>query len=172
MTEGAAGADRIGDVQHSGGGYPGRGNRCAGGARAPELATSTDESNIEKAKTTMAAEANMHEVVQRLRSENSEALMELFEFWRALEEFLKTLNHLAAASSELHAATYDIADSRDDQGPTKEKTRELASRLSALVAQFLGAFQQMHGAVQGWDISDTRNRSDPPSSNEPLAPRD
>jgi hypothetical protein len=53
----------------------------------------------------MSAETNMREVVERLRLEGSEAILELVEFDQALEAFLQNLRSIALAFQELHATT-------------------------------------------------------------------
>lgn len=120
----------------------------------------------------MAAEESMKEIVRRLRAEHGEALLELLEFGYAFEELLKNLEGLAAASDELHTATCNIVGSEEQEGSRQDAVRELASRLNAGVAQFLSAFQQMHGAVRGWNITDIRGDSNLPSSGKRMVPRD
>jgi len=119
----------------------------------------------------MAAEASMREVVQRLRVEGSEALLELLEFDHAFQEFLQTLEVLAVASHELHSATCSVVGSGEEEGLKCVAIRDLAERLSTGVTQFSDAFRQMHSAVQDWNITDIRSHSNLPSSGTRSVPQ-
>ena len=107
----------------------------------------------------MAAEANMRDVVQRLRAENSQALLELLEFGHVLDAFLQDLEHLATALQEIHTKTCNLFGSSDQENSAGFTLQEQVSRLNAWVSQFLAAFQQMHGAVHAWNIADARGHS-------------
>ena len=120
----------------------------------------------------MAAETNMREVVERLRAEGSEAVLELVEFDQALGALLENLERIAIGTQDLHVATTNITGSGAEDALTWSAVQDQASRLSAWVSQFLVAFQQLQGAVQVWNIADARSLSSLPSSGKRLVPRD
>ncbi|MEO7038043.1 MAG: hypothetical protein ABI548_29010 [Polyangiaceae bacterium] len=120
----------------------------------------------------MSAETNMREVVERLRLEGSEAILELVEFDQALEAFLQNLRSIALAFQELHATAGNIVGSGDDGALTLNTVQDRTSRLDQLIGQFLIAFEQLYGAVQSWNIADARSGSSLPRSRKPLAPTD
>ena len=108
-------------------------------------------------------EENMREVVRRLRSENSEAVLELLEFDYALDEFLRNFELLAVASQEVDAAVRNLATARD-QGPERvSAAQDHAGRLNAMATQILGAFREMRGAVSDWNIAEARLPSSQPA---------
>lgn len=87
------------------------------------------------------AEMDMREVVQRLRAENSEALLELLEFDSALDEFILFLERLAAAAQEPRDAARGV-------GAVQERFETLAEG----TAQALNAFRVLRQATKAWEI--------------------
>jgi hypothetical protein len=63
----------------------------------------------------MAAETNMREVVDRLRAEGSEALLELLEFDSAIEAFLQELQRIAPTFRDLHLVASKVVDLRNGE---------------------------------------------------------
>jgi hypothetical protein len=108
------------------------------------------------------AEADMREVVRRLHSEDSEAVLELLEFDYALEEFLRYFEAHAAASQELHAAVRNLAATDDESVERLSAVQDRAGRVNASAAQILAAFRAMRSAVTGWNIAATRRPSSQP----------
>ena len=120
----------------------------------------------------MSAETNMREVVERLRLEGSEALLELVEVDQALDAFLQNLRGIALAFQDLHATASNIVKSGNDGALTLNAVQDRTSRLDPLIGQFLIAFEQLYGAVQSWNIADSRSGSSLRSSGKPLASTD
>jgi hypothetical protein len=112
-------------------------------------------------------EKDMREVVRRLHAENSEALLELLEFDQVLGEFLGSLERLATATQELELAARQIGASEADASFKRVAgAQECAGRVNAGMTQFLGAFRELHKAVQAWRIADVHRSSSMPSSPE------
>ena len=107
-------------------------------------------------------EENMREVVRRLRSENSEAVLELLEFDYALDEFLRHFEVLAVASQEVHAAVRNLA-TRDQDPERFSAAHDHAGRLNTIATQILGAFREVRKAVSDWNIADARLPSSQPA---------
>jgi len=108
-------------------------------------------------------EITMREIVDRLRAEKSEALLDLLEFDYALDEFLRNLSLLAAASRGLHSATQTLLPSDDKEALDRVSVvQEQAGRLSARMTQMLGAFREVCAGVTGWHIADARRHSSRP----------
>lgn len=116
-------------------------------------------------------EITMRELVERLRADNSEALIELLEFDYALEEFLRGLSLLAVASRGLHSAAQTLAPADDQEASERvAAVQEQAGRLSARMTQALGAFREVYAGVLGWQIADPRRRSSRPVQSASTAP--
>jgi len=108
------------------------------------------------------AEADMREVVRRLHSEDSEAVLELLEFDYALDEFLRILEIFTVASQELHSAVRNVA--TDDQMFARvSAVQDRAGRMNATATQILGAFRMLRDAVKTWNIAEARRPSSMPS---------
>jgi len=119
----------------------------------------------------MPTKESVREVVQRLRLENSEALLELLEFDGAFEEFLQNLEKLVVVAQALEAAACAVHGGEDEQEQCRAM-RELASRLNAGISDFAGAFQQIHRGVKEWNIADARRDSAQPSSGKRPMPKE
>ena len=120
----------------------------------------------------MATETNMKEVVERLRAEGSDAILELVDFDRALREFVRTLERMAICSHDLQVAATNIVDSESQDAVELSTVRDGTSRISNWIREFLLAFQDVQSAVQAWSIADPRRFSTLPSSGKRLIPRD
>jgi hypothetical protein len=123
-------------------------------------------------KITMATETNMREVVERLRADGSEAVLELREFDNALDALLQELERTAPTFQDLHVVTSEIVALRKDEVPAWIAARDQTSRLNTWVNQFLAAFREFRGAVQGWNVPGTGSGSLLPTSGKRLIPRD
>ena len=120
----------------------------------------------------MAAEANMREVVERLRAEGSEALLELLEFDSAIETFLQELQRIAPTFRDLHLVASKVVDLRNGEPLAWIAVREQTKHLSTWVDQFLVAFRELRGAVHGWNIAGAVAGSVLPSSGKRSIPQD
>lgn len=117
------------------------------------------------------AEITMRELVERLRADNGEALVELLEFDYALEELLRGLSMLTVASRGIHSATQSLAPAVDHEASERVAAlQERAGRLSARMTQALGAFREVYAGVLGWQIADPRRRSSRPVQSTSTAP--
>jgi hypothetical protein len=108
------------------------------------------------------AEADMREVVHRLHSEDSQAVLELLEFDYALESFLYCLETHTAASQELYISLRNLAANDGESADRISAVQDQAGRLKANAAQILAAFRAMRDGVAGWNIAATRRPSSQP----------
>jgi hypothetical protein len=120
----------------------------------------------------MAAEKNMREVVERLRAEGSEAMLELLEFHHVLEVFQQNLESIAPTVQELDLAASQIVDSGNEEVSEWNAVKDRTGRLSTWTNQFLVAFKELLNAVQVWNITDSPSGSILPTSGKRLVPRD
>jgi len=113
------------------------------------------------------SENQMREVVERLDLERSEALLELFEFVCALDEFLNALEASSTGSQRLHASALAVRapDHPRDYARVTD-LQEQAARGSANASQILVAFRQLHGAVKLWNVAEARMLSNAHKSAE------
>ncbi len=108
----------------------------------------------------MPTEANMCEVVRRLRAERSEALQELQEFDYAIEAILQNLESLARASQEHQTEIRGIVGSGEEEDALRWTSAEQhATRLNDQATRIVGAFQQLHNGVLVWNIVESRGHS-------------
>ena len=115
------------------------------------------------------AEADMREVVQRLHSENSQAVLELLEFDYALEAFLRCFETHAVASQELYVAVRSLGARDDESAARLSLVQDQTGRLNANAGQILAAFRAMCSGVASWNIAATRRPSTQPRQ-DPSAP--
>jgi len=120
----------------------------------------------------MTTETTMREVVERLRAQNSDAFLELAEFDHALDEFLKNLELIAPTFQDLHQVTTKLVELGKAQALAWITVRDQTAHLNTWIGQFLGAFRQLRGAVQGWNIAGAPNESILPTSGKRPIPPD
>ena len=65
----------------------------------------------------MATETNMREVVERLRAEDSEAMLELAEFKHSLDTLLQEVERIAPSFQDLYVVTSKIVELCKDEVP-------------------------------------------------------
>ena len=116
------------------------------------------------------SESDMREVVRRLHSEESEAVLELLEFDYVLDQFLSYFEAHAAASQELYVAVRNLTGTDDESVERLNAVQDRAGRLNAGAAQMLAAFRGMRSAVGEWNIAATRRPSSQPSGRGNSAP--
>jgi len=116
------------------------------------------------------AERDMREVVKRLHSENSEAVLELLEFDYTLSELLRNLEMLATVAQEVHSAVRHLDVSEQGGLERLSAAQDRACSMSASTTQLLGAFREMRHAVAGWNIADARRPSNKPSGGSNSSP--
>lgn len=115
------------------------------------------------------SENQMREVVQRLDVERSEALLELFEFVCALDEFLNALEASSAGSQQLHASALAVrAPDHPREYARVADLQEQAARGSANASQILVAFRQLYEAVKLWNVAEARTLSNAHKSAQTL----
>lgn len=112
----------------------------------------------------MSVETNMREVVDRLRTEGSQALPELVEFNNALEAFVKNLKDIVVDFHDVHMALNVVGSGGDGN---LNAIQDRTGRLDALMGQSLVAIEQLHIGVQSWDIAGSRKDSSVPRSGTP-----
>ena len=120
----------------------------------------------------MDGEKSMREVVERLRAEGSEAVLELQEFDHALEALLQNIEGVVPNFGALKLAASQISDSSSEDNRTRSTIKEQADRLSTWINQFVAGFRESQRAVQAWNISDPRSRSSVPTSVKRLLPKE
>ena len=97
--------------------------------------------------------ANMHEVVQRLRAEKSEALAELQEFYGAVLEVQRHLLTLVRATREFNRAMQQLVLPENNVVDTRLLVlREEIARIGEMAMLVLAAYGEICLGVQGWDI--------------------
>jgi hypothetical protein len=111
-------------------------------------------------------DTTMREVVERLRVQNSDALLELAEFDQALDEFLKNLELIAPTVQDLHQVSTTVVQLGKAEALAWIAVRDQVAQLNTWVGQFLGAFRQMRSAVQGWNITGGPDESALPTDTE------
>ena len=116
------------------------------------------------------AEADVREVVQRLHSEDSQAVLELLEFDYALDAFLGCFEAHASALQELYVSVRNLATTSDENVERVDAVQDQAGRLSANAAQILAAFRAMRSAVATWGIAAARRPSSQPQGPAPSMP--
>jgi len=130
-----------------------------------------DSSEYSKEQSSMKAEATMRDVVDQLRAQNSAALLELAEFDHALDELLKNVELIAPTLQDLQHITTKVVELGTTQPLAWVAVRDHTIHLNTWIGQFLNAFRQLRGAVQGWNIAGTPNESKLPTSGErPIPP--
>ena len=108
----------------------------------------------------MLAEATMREVVQRLRTEKSQAFLELSEIDDLIDRLLQHLGGLTEASLELYLASQSLAPKMTGDGLGYLGTvHEQAGRLININAHLLTAFLELERRVESWDIGAPRGGS-------------
>ena len=118
----------------------------------------------------MTTETTVREVVARLRAQNSDAVLELAEFDHALDEFLKNLELIAPTVRDLQQVTAKVVELSNAPALAWIAVRDQTAHLNTWIAQFLSAFRQLRGAVQGWNIAGGPNESTLPTSGERPVP--
>jgi len=126
----------------------------------------------QKDNSRMSAEIAMREVVERLRTEGSEALPGLVALDQALQAILQNLRGITLAFHEVHATAVNFAEAGDDSALRLNALQDRTGRLDALMGQSLIAFEQLCGGVQLWNIAGTRSGSSAPGSSAPPASAD
>ena len=110
-------------------------------------------------------EANVREVVQRLRAESSQAALELLEFDYSLKEVERALEALEPVTGGLRSTFASIFIVNDEQNLQRAKAfHEQANQLSALVSHILGAIRQIGRGIEGWDLGDLRGHEREPGA--------
>lgn len=108
------------------------------------------------------AEVDMRDVVRRLHSEDSPAVLELLEFDCAMDAFLRSFERHVAAAQELYVRMRCLGASGDEAVEYFSAVQDRAGRLSANASQILAAFQSMRNAVATWNIPAARRPSSQP----------
>ena len=116
-------------------------------------------------------EVSMQQVVQRLRDEDSAALIELRAFHAAFNELLRSLALLAVAGRKIESEAQEI----QTPGPTEATAhvRVLQDRLCGLnvcILQILRSVRAMHRGIVRWDIADSVQPFGDPNPSPPSAP--
>jgi hypothetical protein len=96
----------------------------------------------------------MRQVVERLRGENAEALLELYEFEYAMIEVHRYLDSLARALRE-HQSEVSRLGSESAPDPSAVRAlEENSARLAARAEQIAGALAEFCRGLRGWGISE------------------
>ena len=103
--------------------------------------------------------ANMHEVVQRLRAEKSEAFAELQEFYSAVLEVQRHLQTLVRATREFNRAMQKLVPWNDPAAARLLARREEIARMSEMAMLLLAAYGEICLGVQGWEIGGSNGAS-------------
>jgi len=96
----------------------------------------------------------MRQVVERLRGENAEALLELHEFEYAMAEVLRHLEALAAAMRELQLEISRLGSEGNNDPRAAHVIAENSARLTARAEQIAGALAEFCRGLKGWGISE------------------
>jgi hypothetical protein len=95
----------------------------------------------------------MREVVVDLRSENAEALLELYEFEYAMIEVRRNLEGLVSALRELEPSVAKLADANVSRDAARHVV-EHATFVTQRAEQIAGAFREFCRGMTGWGITD------------------
>ena len=100
-----------------------------------------------------SSDGNMRRVVQRLRAEKNEALLELAEFNNALTEIQSHLESLGRATEEVERAMRNLVlPDRDPRTAQLRALRDETAKVNEMATLILAAYGELRFAVQGWDI--------------------
>jgi len=96
----------------------------------------------------------MRQVVERLRGENAEALLELHEFEYAMVEVLRHLEGLAAAMRGLQLEIARLRSEASYDPGAARAVEENSARLTARAEQIAAALAEFCRGLKGWGISE------------------
>ena len=95
----------------------------------------------------------MREVVAELRSENAEALLELYEFEYAMIEVRRNLDGLVSALHELEPSVARLANAQGSSDAAQHVV-DHAAFIAQRAEQIAGAFREFCRGMSGWGITD------------------
>ena len=106
-----------------------------------------------------AALKTMREVVERLRREDAEALLELHECVYAMTEMLRHLETLAGVLQALHSNIAALAAKEEDRNRLEAilTLEGNSGRASVASEQIVAAFRQICGALGGWGAAEVNH---------------
>ena len=108
----------------------------------------------------MAPESTMRDVVQRLRSANSGAVIELVEFEGAIEHAQQHLTTIGEASLDIYVAAW-----APDRARHLMWVRERAGKMVHATTHLIAAFTEMQRGIRKWDLGTPRDLKPPGGPN-------